>query len=121
MQLLQRKRRRKTKEYNEKSQAEKNNTLAQEAKIAEEKKALAAKIAPLDAAYYYNKDLKKYSFTFVYTKQTPYMETLATEIATHMKTFGMDIQTTFLTTENLQSIISKGEKQYSMILTGINL
>lgn len=49
------------------------------------------------------------------------MEALATEIANNIKTLGIDVQLTALSTDYLQTIISKGEKQYSMILTGINL
>lgn len=76
----------KEKEYAAKLQSEKSSTIAQEQKKTEEKKALAAKVAPLDPAYYYNRDLKKYSLNFVFTKQTPYMEKLATEIADHIRT-----------------------------------
>lgn len=109
------------KEYATKLLWEKNTILIQEQKKTEEQKTLATKIAPLDPAYYYDKNLKKFSLSLVYTKQTPYMETLAVEIAHHLKTLWIDVQTTPLSTEDLQTIISKGEKQYSMILTGINL
>lgn len=111
----------KEKEYAIKLQAEKNSALAQTQKKMEEKKSLMAKIDPLDPAFYYNRDLKKFSLNFVFTKQTPYMEKLATEIADHIKTLGVEVQVTPLSTDDLQTIISKGEKQYSMILTGINL
>ncbi|MDD5198075.1 MAG: ABC transporter substrate-binding protein [Candidatus Gracilibacteria bacterium] len=111
----------KEKEYAIKLQSEKNNSAVLEQKQTEEKKTLTEKIEPLDSLYYYDKNLKKFSLQFVYTKQTPYMETLATEIARHFKTLGIDVQITPLSTEDLQTIISKGEKQYSMILTGINL
>lgn len=100
---------------------EKNNILAQEEKKIADGKKLAEKIKPLDSAYFYDKNFKKLSLQFAYTKQTPYMETLATEIANHIKTLWIDVQITELSTEDLQSIISKGEKQYSLILTGINL
>jgi hypothetical protein len=111
----------KEKEYNTKIVFEKNNTVVQEQKQKDEKQVLTKKIEPLDPVYYYDKNLKKFTLNFVYTKQTPYMETLAKEIANHIQTLGINVQTTPLTTEDLQQIISKGEKQYSMILTGINL
>lgn len=74
----------KEREYEEKFQSERNNMLAQEQKASEEKKILAEKIEPLDPAYYYDKNLKRYTLNFVYTKQIPYMETLAMEIAKHI-------------------------------------
>lgn len=111
----------KEKEYAAKLSSEKNAALAQEQKKSEEKKALTTKINALDPAYYYNKDLKKFTISFVYTKQTPYMEALATEIANRVRTLGIDVQVSPLSTEDLQTVISKGDKQYSMILTGINL
>lgn len=76
----------KEKEYAAKLQSERIGILTQELKKTEEKKTLVEKIEPLDPAFYYNKDLKKYMLNFVYTKQTPYMETLAMEIADHIKT-----------------------------------
>lgn len=108
-------------EYSTKLKTEQARIEAQEAKKTEENKTLAAKLEPLDAAYYYNRDLKKFTLPFVYTKQVPYMEALATEMANRIKTIGIDVQTTALTTDDLGAIISKGEKQYAMILTGINL
>lgn len=111
----------KEKEYGAKIASEKNNTIAQEQKQTEEKQALSKKIEPLDPVYYYDKNFKKFTLNFVYTKQTPYMERLADEIATHVRALGIDVQITPLATEDLQPIISKGEKQYSMLLTGINL
>jgi len=75
------------KEYAAKLQSEKNTILTQEQKETGEQRALVPKIQSLDPAYYYDKDLKKFSLEFVYTKQTPYMETLASEIANHIKTF----------------------------------
>ena len=76
----------KEKEYAAKLQGEKGNTIVQEQKKTEDKKALMAKIEPLNPLYYYDKNFKKFSLNFVYTKQTPYMGTLATEIADHIKT-----------------------------------
>lgn len=76
----------KEKEYATKLQLERNNSVVQEQKKIEEKKTLTEKIEPLDPLYYYDKNLKKFSLDFVYTKQTPYMEALATEIARHFKT-----------------------------------
>lgn len=76
----------KEKEYAAKLQAEKSSALSQEQKKTEEQKALVGKIAPLDPAYYYDKNLKRFSLNFIYTKQTPYMENLATEISKHIKT-----------------------------------
>ncbi len=109
------------KAHTDKLQSEKTNTLAQEEKKAADEKSFAEKVKPLDPAYYYNKDLKKFSLQIAFTEQTPYMERLAIEIASHIKTLGIDVEITTLATENLQTIITKGEKQYSMILTGINL
>jgi hypothetical protein len=107
--------------HTDKLQSERTNTLAQEEKKAADDKSFTEKVKPLDPAYYYNKDLKKFSLQIAYTEQTPYMKTLATELENHIKTLGIDVQITTLTTEDLQTIITKGEKQYSMILTGINL
>ena len=76
----------KEKEYATKLQSEKNSLLIQESKKTEEKKILMAKITPLDSIYYYDRNFKKFSIQFVYTKQTPYMEALAIEIANHIKT-----------------------------------
>lgn len=76
----------KEKEYALKIQSEKTNSLSQEQKVTEDKKLLSAKIEPLDPAYYYDKNLKKFSLNFVYTKQTPYMDALAIEIANQIKT-----------------------------------
>lgn len=109
------------KEYATKLQSERTSVLVQEQKQTEDKKALALKTDPLDPAYYYDKNLKKFSLSFVYTAQVPYMEALAKEIADHIKVLGIEVRVTPLTTEDLQTIITKGEKQYSMILTGINL
>lgn len=111
----------KEKEYATILLSEKKNTEAQEQKKTDEQKNLAVKIDPLDGAYYYNKNFERFTLAFVYTAQVPYMKALAAEIADHMKALGIDVQVTALSTDDLQSIISKGEKQYSMILTGINL
>ena len=111
----------KEQEYGAKLKNEQALLVSQEAKKTEEDKSLISKMAPLDGTYYYNRDLKKFSLAFVYTKQVPYMEKLAAEIADHLKKLGIDVQTTVLSTDDLQTIISKGEKQYAMILTGINL
>ncbi len=106
----------------EKEYAIKNQSVrTTETKKPDESTTLTASLATLDPVSYYDKNLRKFSLQFVYTKQTPYMESLAQEIATRLKTLGIDVQVTPLSTEDLQTIITKGEKQYSMILTGINL
>lgn len=95
--------------------------MSEEKKKADEKKALLQKIEPLDPNFFYDKNLKKFSITLAYTKQAPYMEPLTQELQTYWGKFGIDIRTAVLENEDLSNIISKGEKQYSMILTGINL
>ncbi len=107
--------------YTESLLKEKISNLAQEEKKINENQNILAKIAPLDGNYYYNKNLEKFSLAFAYTQQVPYMKNLATEIANRLKTLGVDVVIKTLSTDDLQTIISKGEKQYSMILTGINL
>lgn len=111
----------KEKEFTEKLQKEKEAILLKEGKKEKEWNVLAKEIEGLNPLFYYDKNLKRFSLSFVYTKQTPYMETLAAEITQYIKALWIDIETTPLSTENLQAIISKGEKEYSMILTGINL
>lgn len=107
--------------HTDKIQAESlKNTTLEEQKIAEEKQ-FTDTINTLDPLYYYNKDFKKFSLQMAFTEQTPYMNALANEIANHLKTLGIDIQITTLATEDLQTIIAKGDKQYSLLLTGINL
>lgn len=71
----------------ERLQAEKNRLISEEQKSTQAQETLTDKITPLDPLLYYNKDLKKFTLQFAYTKQTPYMETLATEIAEHMRIF----------------------------------
>ncbi|MDP2103563.1 MAG: hypothetical protein Q8K26_01420, partial [Candidatus Gracilibacteria bacterium] len=113
----------KEKEYVVKNTAIASNNTVEEAKKNQEKKVLEAKIAALDPAYYYNRDLKKMTIHLSYTNQSSSFDFVAVtgEIKSSLKLLGIDMIVKELNTEDIQKIVSNGEKNYDMILTGINL
>lgn len=113
----------KEKEYVAKNTAIASNNVAEEAKKAQEKKTLEAKIAALDSTYYYSRDLKKLSIKLSYTNQSSSFDfaKVTNEIRSSLKSLGIETIIQELNTDDIQKIVSAGEKNYDMILTGINL
>lgn len=113
----------KEKEFVVKNTVAATNTALEETKKAQEKKALTAKIASLDPAYYYNRDLKKMNIHLSYTNQSSSFDFVAVtkEISSALTSIGIETTTQELNTDDIQKIVSAGEKNYDVILTGINL
>ena len=113
----------KEKEYATKNMINISNTAMEEAKKNQEKKSLEAKITALDPTYYYNKDLKKININLSYTNQSSSFDFAAVtnEITSSLKLLGIETTIQELNTGDIQKIVSNWEKNYDMILTGINL
>lgn len=113
----------KQKEFSVETTLETVDTLAEGKKQEQEKKAWADKIAPLDPLYYYNKDLKKFSINLSYSPdQSSYIKPLADNIREVLKLVGINTELHASSAEDFQkNTIELGQKNYDMLLTGIDL
>ncbi len=98
----------KEKEYVVKNTAIASNSTVEEAKKNQEKKVLEAKIAALDPAYYYNRDLKKMTIHLSYTNQSSSFDFAAvtSEIKSSLKLLGIETTVKELNTDDIQKIVS---------------
>lgn len=113
----------KEKEYVAKNTTIASSNAAEEARKTQEKRVLETKITALDPAYYYNRDLKKLNINLSYTNQSSSFDFIGVtnEIKSSLKSLGIETVIQELNTGDIQNIVSKWEKNYDMILTGINL
>lgn len=84
------------------------NTALEETKKKQEKKALETKIAALDPAYYYNRDMKKMSIHISYTNQSSSFDfaTTTKEISSALTSIGIETTSQELNTDDIQKIVS---------------
>lgn len=98
-----------------------NAATAANQKETEDKKKLGSKVDTLDARWYYNKNLEPFILHLSYTTQAPYMKSTAETIQASLQSLGINVELKELANEDVQAIITNGDKNYDMILTGINL
>lgn len=85
-----------------------------------EKESNAKKLAALDPSLYYDINLVPFTLAVAYSNQ-PDTTSLGELVAQELKTLGVRIDEKPVASSDIQDMISKGEKNYDILITGINL
>jgi hypothetical protein len=85
-----------------------------------EKEKNAQKLSALDANLYYDTNFTPFSLQIAYSNQPDTTE-LGGIVARELKTLGIQTNEKAVTSAEIQDMITKGEKNYDLLITGINL
>ncbi|MCK9272519.1 ABC transporter substrate-binding protein [Candidatus Gracilibacteria bacterium] len=95
-------------------------TVADTSKINAEKEIELQKVQALDNSYFYDKNYAKFTLNLNFVNEGSYFSYYAKRIKEEMQFLGIDLNIKEITQKEMQAMISKGEKNYDMLLTGVN-
>ena len=78
-------------------------------------------IASLDPNFYYNKAFNRYTLRLVYSNQSPFMDALVHDVSEALGQIGIAVEKKELDANGFRDMVSKDEKKYDILLTGIHL
>ena len=89
-------------------------------KIKQEQKNELQRVQALDNSYFYDKNYSKFTLNLDFVNEWPYFSYYAKRIKEELQFLWIELNSKEITQKELNSMISKWEKNYDMLLTWVN-